>query len=358
MRRFPTYPTARRETAVPHKPLVDPADWSVAEMSDPDRWTYQLSAGEVGEIMDAVAATTASDLPMTAVNPETFPLAELRRGMRDVQQELREGRGLVRIRGMPVDELGYEGTMTAYLGLSSYLGSLEPQNRYGQILAHVKNFEDPRTRPMNRGYNTNLGSSMHVDSTDYVGLLCWGEPKSGGNSRIASSAAIYNRILAERPDLIDVLLGPFYKTRYGEERAGEAPYYKFPVFAFVDGYFSCYGVSKKFLKDDNIPGVPPYTDKHREAVEVFVAAADECSVDMPFQRGDVQYCHNNVVLHARRGFEDAPDEGFKRHLWRIWINETEKPRPIHEDRKERRNRGLLLTDVPRQVPIDILEPVI
>lgn len=355
---YPSYPTARREPAVPHKPLVDPALWTVEEMADLDRWTFKLAPRDVDEIVDAVARMRAQGVPVEKIGRETFRLDRLAKGMRDVQLELRDGRGVVRIRNFPVDALGRDGSITALLGISSYIGSLEPQNKYGQILAHVKNFDDPRTKPMNRGYNTNLSSSLHVDSTDYVGLLCWGEPKSGGNSRVASSAAIYNRILAQRPDLIELLMGPWYKTRYGEEKPGEKPYYRFPVFAFVDGYFTCYGVSRNFLKDDNLPGVPKYTQLHREAVEAFVTAADQCAIDMPYQRGDIQYCHNNVVLHSRRGFEDAPDEGFRRHMWRVWMNETEKPRPIHDDRKERRNRGQYLAEVPRTVPLDIAEPVI
>lgn len=358
MKRFPTYPTARREPAVPHKPVVDPAEWTVEEMADLDNWTYQLTNTEIDEIIDGVASLRRQGVPLATVTASTFPLAHLASSLHDVHLELREGRGVVRLRGFPIDQLDREGAMAAYLAISSYMGTLEPQNRYGQILTHVKAFDDPRTNPMERGYNTNRSSSFHVDSTDYVGLLCYGEPKSGGNSQVSCSVAVYNRILKERPDLIEVLLGPFYKTRYGEERPGEAPYYRFPVFAFIDGYFTCYGVSRNFLKDDNLPGVPKYTDKHREAVEAFVTMANACSIDMPFKRGDVQYCHNNVILHARRGFEDAPTEGYRRHLWRVWMNETQKPRPIHTDRMERRNRGLYLADVPKDVPLDIAEPVI
>ena len=358
MKRFPTYPSARREPAVPHKPLVDPAAWTPEELADLDRWTYTLTEADIGEVMDGVASMRRAGVPIADVGPEKFPLHSLAASLRDVHLEIREGRGVVRLRGFPIEELDCEGAMTAYLGISSYIGSLEPQNKYGHLVGHVKNFDDPRTQPEGRGYNTNVGSSFHIDSTDYVGLLCYGEAKSGGNSRLTSSVAIYNRILAERPDLIETLMGSFYKTRYGEERPGETPYYRFPVFSFVDGVFSCNGVSKSFLTADKLPGVPRYTDKQKEATEVFVAAAEACSVDMPFQRGDVQYVNNHVTLHARRSFEDAPAEGYRRHMWRVWLNEQEKPRAIHEDRKERRNRGQILSDVKRNVPIDIAEPVI
>ena len=355
---FPTYDKTRREPAVPHQPVVDPAGWSTSEMEKLDNWTYNLSATDIGEIMDGVASMRRSGTPIEAIGPETFPLDQLAVGLHDVHMEISDGRGAVRIRGLPIEELDYDGAMIAYLGMSSYIGSLEPQNRYGHLIGPVKDFSSHGTAAEGRGYNTNVQSSLHIDSTDYVGLLCYNEPKSGGNSRISSSVSIYNRILAERPDLIDVLLGPYYKTRYGEQKPGEDPFYRFPVFAFVNGEYSCYGVSKSFLAADKIPGVPPYTDLQKEAVEVFVKIADKCSVDMPFQRGDIQYCNNHVILHARRNFLDAPQEGYRRHMWRLWLNERQRPRHIHEDRKERRNRSEYLAGIPRNVPLDVAEPVL
>lgn len=355
---FPTHNRRSRQVAVPHKPLIDPAGWSTDEMEKLDNWTYKFSESEAAEIMDAVSSMRRSGAPIETISPEKFPLRKLLSGMKDVHLEIRDGRGAVRLRGLPIEELDYDGAMIAYLGLSSYIGSLEPQNKYGHLVGHVKDFTSHGTAAEGRGYNTNVQSSLHIDSTDYVGLLCYNEPKSGGNSRISSSVSIYNRILAERPDLIDVLMGPYYKTRYGEQRPGETPYYRFPVFAFVDGEFSCYGVSKSFLNADKIEGVPPYTDKQREAVDVFVDAAEKCAVDMPFQRGDIQYCNNHVILHARRTFTDAPEEGYRRHMWRLWLNERERPRAIHEDRKERRNRSEYLADAPRNVPMDVAAPVL
>jgi len=355
---FPTHNRVARQVAIPHQRIVDPAGWTTDEMDKLDNWTYKLSSVDVCEIMDAVASLRRLEVPIASISPDTFPLYKFAGGLRDIHLEIRDGRGAVRLRGLPIDELDYEGAMIAYLGLTSYIGSLEPQNKYGHLVGHVKDFTSHGTASEGRGYNANVQSSLHIDSTDYVGLLCYNEPKSGGNSRISSSVSIYNLILAERPDLIEVLMGPYYKTRYGEQKPGEVAYYRFPVFAFVNGEFSCYGVSKNFLTADKIEGVPPYSDLQREAVDVFVQAAEKCAIDMPFQRGDIQYCNNHVILHARRTFQDAPQEGYRRHMWRVWLNEREKPRHIHEDRKERRNRSEYLADAPRNVPMDVAAPVL
>jgi hypothetical protein len=99
---------------------------------------------------------------------------------------------------------------------------LQPQNKYGYLIGHVKRFDDIRSNELDRGYQSAIGSSFHTDSTDYVGLMCFGEAKSGGNSLLASAVTIYNHILTERPDLIGPLMSAYSKTRYGEERPGDS----------------------------------------------------------------------------------------------------------------------------------------
>ena len=53
---------------------------------------------------------------------------------------------------------------------------------------------------------------FHADACDYVGLLCLHGAKSGGDSRVASSVTVYNRILERRPDLAKVLCEDFYRS--------------------------------------------------------------------------------------------------------------------------------------------------
>jgi hypothetical protein len=353
---FRTFKTAQRLPAEPHKPIVDPAGWLPEEMADLSRWTYQLTQSDIDELVDAVTRAKRARLDFAEVTTKTFPLKAFGAVLEDVRRELRDGRGAVRLKGFPIDRFSHEDTVMAYLGMGAHMGSLEPQNKHGHLLAHVKDLRAHRAVDEGRGYNSNAESSFHVDSTDYVGLLCIGEPKSGGNSRIASSVSIYNHILKHRPDLIEPLLLDVYKSRYGEERAGELPYYTCPVFGFVDGYFSSCSFGRGFLSTQGKPGVPDFTEGQKAALPVFIEAAEACSIDMPFQRGDIQFVNNYVIVHSRRGFEDWND-GRHRHLLRLWLNDIKEPRPIPEGRKERRDRGLHLADVKRQVPLDIEAPI-
>ena len=40
---------------------------------------------------------------------------------------------------------------------------------------------------------------------------------------------------------------------------------------------------------------------------------------MQFERGDVQWLKNSVILHKRTEYEDWPEPERKRHLLRLWL---------------------------------------
>jgi alpha-ketoglutarate-dependent taurine dioxygenase len=357
MRDFRTFDAARRLPATPHKPVVDPAGWDPDEMRDVDRWSYYLTNDDCGEILDAVANARKRGIALHQIGRDSFPLGRMASLLEDVRRELLDGRGIVRLRDFPLDHLSQEDAFIAYLGIGAYIGSVEPQNKHGHLVGHVKNFRGAHTQDDQRGYQSYIGSSFHVDSTDFVGLLCLHEARSGGDSRIASSVTVYNRLLEERPDLIEPLMMDFYKTRYGEEVEGEAPYYKTPIFSFVDGYFSALGYSTGFDAAQGLPGVPPFTEKQIEAKPVYLRLVEECSIDMPFRKGDIQFLNNYVTVHARHSFSDWPELSRRRHLLRLWLNDP-VGRPIPRDRLERRNRGLHLKDVERHVPLELAEAVV
>jgi hypothetical protein len=349
-----TYPNTRRVPAVPHQHLDDPAGWNPDDLRDTDRWAYYFTERDVAELIDGVAAVRRAGVPLVDIAREHFPLKGVAEVMEHVRRELLDGRGVVRLRNFPVDRLGREGSAIAYLGLGAYLGARVPQNKYGHLLGHVKDMGHDRAGRNTRGYTTSQAMSFHVDSTDFVGLLCLHGAKSGGDSRVASSVTIYNRILEERPDLIDALMMDFYKTRYGEVNPGEAPYYKTPIFSFVDGYFSALGYSSGFDKAQGLPGVPDFTAQQREAMPVYRRICEEVALDMPFTKGDIQFLNNYVMVHSRHGFEDWPEAGRKRHLMRLWLNDP-VGRPIPQDRRGRRDFGVRMKGVPLTAPLDMTE---
>jgi len=87
------------------------------------------------------------------------------------------------------------------------------QNAAGDLLGHVLDTGRSIRDPSVRGYQTRVRLPYHTDGSDIVGLLCFGPARSGGQSSIVSSTAVYNEILRRRPELVDLLYQPFYFDR-------------------------------------------------------------------------------------------------------------------------------------------------
>ena len=350
---FRSFVGAERRPAGAMQPVVDPADWNAADLADVGRWSYVLDAQDCAELVGAVAAVRRAGIALVEIAPGNFPLDRFAATLRDVRRELLDGRGIVMLRGFPVDRFNREEQAIAYLGLGSYLGQRISQNAQGHILGHVKDLGGDYADPMTRGYLTNQEMLFHADASDYVGLLCLATPKSGGASRVASSVTVYNRMLASRPDLVQVLCEDFYRSRTGEVNPGEPGWFKQPIFSFTEGYFSATGAGAAIDKAQGLPGVPPFTAAQKEAVALYRKTVAECALDIDFRKGDIQFLNNFVMLHTRRAYEDWPDPARKRHLMRLWLIDPEG-RPIPKDQREgRTGRGVQLKGVALNAPLDV-----
>jgi len=348
--------TFRRTRRVPGKPgqrINDPAGWEPEEIAATDDWAYRLNADEIAEIRHAVDAVQRRGLAIVRMTSADFPLHNFAPVLADMRQELLEGRGFVYLRGLPVEQMSQEQAAIAYFGIGHHLGRPISQNADGHLLGHVKDhgggksIDDPHTR----GYQTTAELGFHCDHCDYVGLLCLRTAKSGGASRLASAVTLYNRMLAQRPDLVEVLSQDFYYTRHGEVPPGEQPWYKQPVFSFDRGYFSARGVSNYIRKAQGLPGVPKFTAAQEEAMALYRKTVAGCAVNLDFEPGDIQFLHNHVMLHSRTAYEDWPDPKQKRHLMRLWLAD-DAGRPLPES--VRKNfRGVVVAGFTPVVPFDV-----
>ena len=355
MAEFRSFLRSKRLPAEPMQPVIDPAAWTPESLGSVDDFSYAITGRDADELVAAVGAFRRHDAPIEAVSRDNFPLQRFADVLADVRRELIDGRGLVMLRDFPLQQLDREQQAIAYLGLGAYLGKAMSQNAQGHILGHVKdlggNYGDADTR----GYMTRAEMRFHSDACDYVGLLCLQTAKSGGASRVASSVTVYNRMLAQRPDLAAELCGDLYRSRSGETNPGEQPWIKHPIFCFADGYFSATGLGAAIDKAQKLPGVPPFTPAQKEAIALYRATVEACAVDMDFQAGDIQLLNNFVTLHTRREFEDWPEAARKRHLLRLWLSDPSSRPLLKVVREGRTGRGVQLQGVKLIAPLDVSE---
>jgi len=336
------------------KPVVDPAGWHTGELAANEDWVYELSVVEVGEILAAVAEVERQGLDILEMRREDFAMPRLDVALAALYDELLDGRGFVLIRGLPAGDLTKAQSAAAFWGIGTRFGGALSQNRQGHVLGHVKDFGGDYADANVRGYQTSARMSFHGDQSDYVALMCVQPSRSGGESLIASTVTIYNEMLKTCPDLAGELIAEFHQTRHGEVAPGDKPWYKLPVFSFHEGYFSARGAGVHALKAQELPGVPPFTDRQIAAFDAFEEAASHTCFTMDFRPGDIQILHNHLMVHTRTAFEDWPEPEHKRHLMRLWLSDWDG-RPLVPGFRENL-QGVSVAGMVPSAPIDKFEP--
>jgi hypothetical protein len=313
----------RSDTAIqppqPMQPISGPAVWTGAELAQSEEWIHNLTTLEADELEGAARETERAGLPIMEIGRDDFVLPRLGPVLAAIQSDIVEGRGFVLIRGVPIEGRQREIAARMYWGIGAHLGDAVSQNGKGHLLGHIKDLgrpEGPSTRP----YQTTIGLAYHTDSCDIVGLMCLARAKAGGLSSIASAGAVYNALLARRPDLAEALSGTFYCDRRTEVPEGKLPYYTVSIFNFHDATMTSVGMRHDIESAQRFADVPRLTDVQREALVAMEATAEELSLKMDFRPGDIQFLHNHTVYHSRTAFEDYPEPERKRHLLRLWLS--------------------------------------
>ena len=310
-----------RETTLSHGPIVSEAVWRAGDVADRALWSVTLSAQQRADIVEAVEAAAERGERPASVPRDAFDIPSLRSAVSAWTQMLQAGRGFVLVRGFPTDQLTASQIELAYVGLGLQLGAPVSQDSLGSLLGHVRNEGVIRTDPSVRLYQTDERQDFHTDGSDIVGLLCLHGAQSGGESRIASAAAVYNEILERRPDLLDVLYEPMYWDRNGEEAPGEDPYFALPVLNDVAGSPRMFFIGWYIRDAQRHASVPRLTKRQIEAIELIeqIANDDRFYLAMDFRPGDIQLLSNAKILHSREAFEDHPEPDRRRHLLRLWL---------------------------------------
>lgn len=306
-------------------PVQDGALWTRADFPETRSWVRPLTPAMQDELVAAAEGAMATGADPHGLTPETFELPETRGLLAEVRRDLEEGRGFAVVGDFPVDRLDYQGNLTAYCGMASYLGDISAQTRGGAKSVDVMDKGLPYSH-QSRGYSSNDLLPFHTDGSDRVCLLCLETAAEGGLSLLMSSPAVYNTVLAERPDLMPVLERGFYHHRRGEQAEGESPISpnRIPVFDFYNGLLHCC-YNRNPVSWTEKEGLK-LTPEEVEALDFIdsVTARPDMQLAMEMRKGDVQFVNNFVILHSRTHYMDGP--GHHRHLLRLWLNDAQSRR--------------------------------
>ena len=286
------------------EPIDTPDAWVGPDIQGDPRWLHMLSDAEVAEIDAALQAVKAAgtEIPFAA---EDFPLPTFRARLNELMDRVSNGLGVILIRGVPRDRYTDEECGLIYWGISAHIGAPVSQNARGHLLGHVtdegKTLDDPNAR----GYQTKNRLDFHCDQlpVDVLGLFCLRGAKSGGTSYLVSAPAVHNVMLAERPDLLDVMYAPFHVDWRGDHPDGAQPWYDIPMLTAHDGRLAARITNRSFMESvSRYSDDLALSDAQREALDVFqeISNREELRLMMDFQPGDMQFINNHTLLHDRQ----------------------------------------------------------
>jgi hypothetical protein len=300
---------AREMTVVAPIPITGPSVWSAQEMIRTDDWIVRLSAEDVTEIEHAHALAKRNRRTGYVIDRTDFPLPHLSREIDSWIDEIENGRGFLVVRGFPAKMSDEASLYDSYWGLGRHLAS-------------------------------HLG--FHNDPSDLTCLLCVRQAKSGGLSRIASAAAIYNDIVVDHPEFLTPLCRGFHHDVRGEGPTGkldEVTEIAIPVFSHFAGKLSCCLNTKAIATAREKMG-GTLSSLEEEALAYIDERAMESDLRFEFmlEPGDILMMNNYTVLHARTAFEDWETPERQRLLLRLWLN-LYSGRPLADNFTGRFNTG-------------------
>lgn len=312
-------------------PFQGPSAWTRADMERDTSWRYVLDGLEVQELRDAVQAAKACGLPLEEIEARHFPLPTLTERIERLAAELDTGRGFELWSGLPTHEWNEQERNLAYWGLGRHLGTPVVQNARGELFGHVRDTSgtDPQTNADSRFYHTNHAAPFHVDGADVVGLMCVRTSRSGGASLVVSSTSIYNRLLTEHPELVELLYQPLWFDHRGELNAvTNKPYWITSIAGWINGKLSIMYLRNFIESAQRYEGAPPLTERHHQLLDCIdsYAQSPELCLPMDFRPGDIQWLNNHVTLHSRTAYIDWDTPEQKRWLLRLWLNLHQRDR--------------------------------
>jgi len=306
--------------------------WVGSELAGSTDWIRPVSAAAIAEWDAALAGLARRGLAWPNFGRDDFPVLTFARELDAVLDELENGRGVVLLRGIPVERYTEHELKNLYWGLGSHLGHIRYQNARGELIGEVRDeivrYGAVREGPaadavLGRSSRSKARSSgplrFHTDRCDVVSLLVVRTARAGGLSKVVSAVSVAAAIRERRPDLHALLYADYWRSRQGEEAGGEREVYALPIFAEHAGKFTTQ-YSRTFVEAaQKLPDVPRLSAAQDEALDLHAAVCEELCFAMELRPGDLQLLNNHVVYHARTAFEDTPGVDNDRLLLRLWL---------------------------------------
>jgi hypothetical protein len=308
-------------TAIHTEQVHDPMAWVGSDFTSDEELVYRLEPRTVAGLDEVLQRVR--QMPRDSIALEHARHPDVDGPAREVYHELIRGRGLVVVRGFPVDRYSVDDMEYLYWAWLVHFGHLLSNNSFGHKMVRVQQEVLPGGVQPARGTKSAAELAMHNDAGDLFSLLWIHQAEQGGESQYSSGPAAHNTILATRPDVLPILYRGFPHHRRSEQPDDQPDVtpYDVPIFSSVDGR-----ICINFTYSSILPALHELgrelTPEETEALEILREVLVRQQLELRMQPGDAAMANNYGMCHSRSDFVDGPDPSRRRLLLRAW---TEVP---------------------------------
>ena len=257
------------------EPVTDRSAWKGEDLVADTSWRFALEQRHVDEIVTLVESLRATGSRPPAIGRDQFSASALAELFTSVRDELETGFGVARLIGLPVERFDVPDLETLFWAMGLLLGQPVSQNAAGECIVHIVDRGVSYDTTNARGYTTSAELVPHCDAGPDFRLLCAHPAKSGGESSLVSSMAVYNEILDKHPEYLDVLYRGFYHDLRGEGPTGsseELTNHPIPIYSYFAGRLSC-SFNTKSMEQANEKRGTRYAETAQAAVDYILDLA-------------------------------------------------------------------------------------
>ena len=196
-------------TAIHHVPSDHKMAWRGGDFTKDDI-AFDLTARHAAALEDVLLRLRRKAL--AEITPEDCRHPALDADLEKVFDELQDGRGIVIVRGIPVEGLSVEDAGRLFWALGAHFGRGVSQSAIGDVLGYVRDETPPGGEESARGYTSRRELSLHTDLGQIVGLACVRQARTGGHSQYAAALAIHCQCeISRRRGRTCQVAGAFYR---------------------------------------------------------------------------------------------------------------------------------------------------